>query len=134
MSCRHTIAVVALAGAMTLFGRVGAVIAALTGSLEAVTEQAAGGYSAPQRVSAPRTLSRYPTAAATSDCAILVWGEGYFDRERLVYSVREAAGAITAPRALATGVLREAALAGAGSHAVVAWIEGHRLGMAELNG
>ncbi len=106
----------------------------LTGSLEAVTGQSAGGYSAPRQVSAPSTLSRYPTAAATSDCAILVWGEGAFDRERLVYSVREAAGAIIAPRTLATGVLREAALAGAGSHAVVAWVAGHRIGMAELNG
>jgi|GEM_PF-2605954 len=106
----------------------------VTGALEAAGEQANGAFSAPEQLSPPSTVSQYPVAAATSDSAIVAWGEGRFDRERLVYSVRPAGASFSSPRTLGTGVLRNAALSGAGTHAVIAWIAGHRLLLAELAG
>ncbi len=105
-----------------------------TGSLEVAAGQANGSYSTPEQLSSPSTVSQYPVAAATNDCAILAWGEGPFDRERLVYSVRPFGSSFAVPRTLGTGVLRNAALTGAGAHAVISWIAGHRLLVAELTG
>lgn len=48
--------------------------------------------------------------------------------------LRSAAPCQTAGGAPPVAALREAELAGAGNRAVVAWVEGHRLDMAELNG
>jgi hypothetical protein len=106
----------------------------VTGSLMVSSEQAAGSFSAPVSLSRPATLSQYPVAAATDDTAIVAWGEGEFEREHLVYSVRSAGGSFTSPRGLARRVLRQPAMAGAGTHAVIAWIAGQRLQMAVLSG
>lgn len=105
-----------------------------SGSLEVAGESANGSFSTPEQLSPSRTASQYPVAAATSDSAIVAWGEGPFDRERLLYSVRPAGSSFTAPRTLGQGVLRNASLAGAGTHATIAWIAGHRLLIAELTG
>jgi hypothetical protein len=106
----------------------------VTGSLMVSSERADGSFSAPISLSRPATLSQYPAAAATDDTAIVAWGEGQFESEHLVYSVRSAGGPFTSPRGLARGVLREPAIAGAGTHAVIAWIAGARLQMADLTG
>jgi hypothetical protein len=106
----------------------------VTGSLEVAGEQPNGSFSVPEKLSPPSTVSQYPVAASTTDSAIVAWGEGRFDRERLVYSVRSAGASFSPPRTLGTGVLRNAALAGAGTHAAIAWIAGRRLLMAELTG
>jgi hypothetical protein len=98
------------------------------------SEQADGSFSAPVSLSPPATLSQYPVAAATDDTAIVAWGEGAFERERLVYSVRAAGRSFASPRGLARGVLRQPAIAAAGAHALIAWIAGTRLQMAVLNG
>ena len=106
----------------------------VTGSLMVSSEQADGSFSAPVSLSPPATLSQYPVAAATDDTAIVAWGEGAFERERLVYSVRAAGRSFASPRGLARGVLRQPAIAAAGAHALIAWIAGTRLQMAVLNG
>jgi len=106
----------------------------VTGSLMVSSEQPEGSFSAPVSLSRPATLSQYPVAAATDDTAIVAWGEGQFEREHLVYSVRAAGGSFTSPRGLARGVLRQPAIAGAGTHSVIAWIAGARLQMAVLSG
>ena len=110
----------------------GAVSSPASGSLEVAGELAGGSFSTARQLSPPRTVSQYPVAAATTDSAIVAWGVGPFDRERLVYSVRPAGSSFTAPRTLGTGVLRNAALAGVGAHAAIAWIAGRRLLLAEL--
>ncbi len=48
----------------------------VTGSLEVAGEQANGSFSAPEELSPPSTVSQYPVAAATTDSAIVAWGEG----------------------------------------------------------
>jgi hypothetical protein len=106
----------------------------VTGSLMVSSEQADGSFSAPVSLSRPPTLSQYPVAAATDDTAIVAWGEGQAESEHLVYSVRAAGRSFTLPRRLARGVLRQATIAGAGKHAVIAWITGDRLQMARLTG
>jgi hypothetical protein len=105
-----------------------------TGSLMVSSEQPDGVFSAPVPLSLPSTISQYPVAAATDDTAIIAWGEGEFDKEHLVYSLRSAGDSFTAPRGLSRGVLRQPSVAGAGEHAAIAWIAGTRLQMAVLTG
>lgn len=103
-----------------------------TGSLDAAVPRPDGTYEAPSTLS--RAVSEYVQAAATNDLAIVAWGEGKFDRERLRYVLHTADGAFTAPRLLDRRVLRDAALAAAGSTAVIAWISGHVLRAAVMRG
>lgn len=104
-----------------------------TGAMEAAS-LGAGGFGAPVQLAPPATLSQYAEAAATEDLAIVVWGEGFFDRERMEYAMRSEQGAFTTPRQLGADALRQAAVAGAGKRCVVAWISGHRLFLADLTG
>jgi hypothetical protein len=101
-----------------------------TGEVDAAVRQPDGSFATPNPLS--RNASRFVQAAATTNLAIIVWGEGAFDQERLRYSVHTADGRFTQSRLLDRHVLRDPALAGAGHHAVVAWISGHTLRAAQL--
>ena len=102
----------------------------VNGELDATLQQPDGTFTAPFRIT--NKVAQYPIAAATTRTAILVWGEGAFDDERLRYALHLEDGSFTPPRTLANHVLRDAAISGAGTRAVVAWISRHALRAAWL--
>jgi len=103
-----------------------------TGELDVAARTPDGTFATPQQLS--RTVSGYVQAAATDDLAIIAWGEGRFNQERLRYALHTPTGTYSAPRTLDHHVLRDAALAGAGHHAVIAWISGHSIRAATMTG
>jgi hypothetical protein len=103
-----------------------------TGELDVAARNPDGSFATPRKLS--RTVSGYVQAAATDDLAIIAWGEGRFDQERLRYTLHTRAGAYSTPRTLDHHVLRDPALAGAGRHAVIAWISGHAIRATTMTG
>jgi hypothetical protein len=98
------------------------------------------GLARPERLDG---LAQFPLAAATDDLAIVAWAQGRTGAETIRYAVAAGGAAFSTPRTLGVDSTspsgswadaRSAALAGAGTHAVLAWNSGRSIRAALLDG
>jgi hypothetical protein len=104
----------------------------IAGRVEAAVQQPDGSFSQPVKLTPGREFPTWSlSVGATRAAAVVLWATGNFDRQRLRYAIRTAAGWSRAAT-LDTGANRGVDIAAAGDHLIAGWIDGHTVKVAEL--
>ena len=104
------------------------------GSVNVAQQRPNGAFASTIALTSANSLDQYVLAAATTDRVILLWAQGQPLHQDLIYASRDSHGHFSASRPLAPGAASSPALAAAGKHAIAAWVSGHTLQTALLNG